>query len=419
MAPAAPTPAPAPRAAGAAGRGAGTLALTVAVGVVAFNLRPALTAVAPVLAEIQRTTGLSGAEAGLLTTIPVLAFGACSPLAPWLGRRVGMEAALVGSLLLLGAGVLVRSLPALAPLFVGTVLVGVAIAIGNVLVPALIKRDFADPRAATGIYSVALSAGAAVAAGVGVPLDRAVGGWRPGLAVWAAPLVLAAVLWGFRLRDAHHDVGLVHVRAGVWRDGLAWQVTIFMGLQSLGFYSMVAWVPTIFQQQGIGATTAGLLLSLSGLASLPAAFVVPLLASTPARQRAAVAATVVLNGLALAGLLWHPRAGAAAWMVLLGLSQGAALSLALTFIVARAPDTRLAAELSGMAQAVGYLVAGLGPFLMGALRDGTGSWTLPLVLLVAVLAPELACGLGSTRTRAVGTPAGARGPGVAHPGGGE
>lgn len=388
-----------------------------AVAVVAFNLRPAITAISPVLAEIQRSTGLTAAEAGLLTTIPVLAFGACAPLAPWLGRRLGMETALVGSLVLLGAGVLVRSVPALAPLFVGTVAIGVAVAIGNVLVPALVKRDFPhDPRLMTGIYSVALSGGAAVAAGVAVPLDAAVGGWRLGLAFWAAPLVVCIGLWGLRLRDAHHDIGAVHVSGRLWRDARAWQVTAYMGLQSLGFYATVAWLPTIFEQQGMSPADAGWLLSLAGFASLPAAFVAPVLASTVPRQRVAVAVAVGLNAVALSGLLWHSRAGAVVWMVLLGVAQGAALSLALTFIVARAPDTARAAELSGMAQTVGYLVAGLGPFALGALRDASGRWTLPLLVLAAVLAPQLASGLGAARPGTVGAPraAPATDPGGAH-----
>lgn len=384
-------------------RTAGTAALVVAVAAVAFNLRPAITSVAPVLTEIQRSTGMSTAQAGLLTTIPVLGFGAFAPLGPWLGRRFGMEAALVGSLVVLAAGILVRSVPAMALLFLGTVLVGVGIAVGNVVVPALIKRDFpSNPRVATGVYSLALSAGAAGVAGVAVPLSDALGGWRQGLAFWTAPVLLCVVLWAFRLRDAHHDIAPVHVSARLWRDGLAWQVTIYMGLQSLAFYSMVAWIPTIFEQHGTGATEAGWLLSLAGFASLPSALVAPVLASSAARQRVAVVVTGACNGLALAGLLWHPRAGAVVWMVVLGLAQGSSLALALHFIVARAPDTRRTAELSGMAQTVGYLVAGVGPLGMGALREISGGWTVPLLAMVVLLAPQLFSGLGATRAGMVG-----------------
>lgn len=379
------------------------MGLIVAVAIVAFNLRPAITSVAPVLTEVQRTTGLSAAGAGLLTTLPVLAFGACASLAPVLGRRIGIEATLVGAIGMLVVGVLVRSAPATAPLFGGTVLVGVGIALGNVLVPALIKRDFPlNPRLATGIYSVALTGGGALAAGVTVPMAQATGGWRDGLALWAAPAGLCLVVWTTRLRDAHHDIGPVHVGAGLWRDGLAWQVTCFMGLQSFGFYSMVAWLPTIFEHHGVHAAAAGWLLSLSGFASLPAAFATPVLASSPLRQRWVAGFLVAMSAIALGGMVWHPVAGAVAWMVLLGLSQGGTIALALTFIVVRAPDARRATELSGMAQTIGYLVAGAGPLVLGAVRDATGNWTVPLVIALVVLAPELGCGLGASRARTVG-----------------
>lgn len=383
---------------------ASRLALVVAVVLVAVNLRPALASVGPVLAEVQRTTGLSSAAAGALTTVPVLAFGSCAPLAPVLGRRFGIEGTLLGVLVLLGAGILVRSAPSLVALFAGTVAVGVAIAVGNVLVPALVKRDFPHRlRQMTGVYSVALAAGAALAAGVTVPLERAMGtDWRVGLALWSVPVALAVVAWTARLADAHRDIDRVRVSGRLWRDPLAWQVTVFMGLQSLGFFSTLAWLPSLFVQHGLRAAEAGALLSLAGVASLPAAFAAPVLASTPARQRAAVAVAVALDAAALAGLLWRPAGGAVVWMVLLGLAQGAALALALSFVVLRAPSAERAAELSAMALTVGYLVAGVGPLLVGALRQASGGWTVPLVVLAVVLAPQLAAGLGASRPLTVG-----------------
>ncbi|MGH8980179.1 MAG: MFS transporter, partial [Acidimicrobiales bacterium] len=250
---------------------------------VAVNLRPAITAVGPVLTGIERTTGLSAASAGLLTTLPVLAFGLCSPLAPAIARRYGIEATVAGSLVVLVAGLAVRAAPSVALLFLGTAAAGVAIAAGNVLVPAVIKRDFPlRARVATGTYSVALSAGAALAAGVSVPLTHSIGGgWRLGIAFWAAPAMVALVLWVAATSGSHHAISPMHAPARLWRDPLAWQVTVFMGLQSLGFYALVAWIPTIFQQHGVSASTAGWLLSLSGFASLPAAFAAPLLATGP------------------------------------------------------------------------------------------------------------------------------------------
>lgn len=181
-----------------------------------------------------------------------------------------------------------------------------------------------------------------------------------------------------------------------------------MAFQSLGFYSLTAWLPTISEQNGVRAAPAGLLLSVAGFASLPSAFVAPLLASSPSRQRVAVAATVVLNATALEGMLWHPVEGAVAWMVLLGLAQGAAISLALSFIVLRAPSASRAAELSGMAQTTGYLVASVGPLMVGALHDTTGGWLLPLVVMEGVLALQLLAGLGASRPLVVARSPGPR-----------
>lgn len=389
---------------------AGALLLSAVV-LLAANLRPALASMAPVLTQVQRSTGLSSAVAGMLTTIPVIAFGACAPLAPLLGRRFGIEATLLGVLALLAAGILVRSAPSLVALFAGTAAVGVAIAVGNVLLPALIKRDFPTRvRQMTGLYSAGLAGGAAVAAGVTVPLERATGaGWRVALAMWAVPAAVGVLLWVRHAGDAHRDIAPVHVRGNLWRDAVAWQVTAFMGLQSLEFYTLLAWIPTILVQHGVHPAAAGWLLSLSGLASLPSAFAAPVLGSTPRRQRAAVVLAVGLTAGGVLGLLWAPTTAPAVWMVLLGLGQGAALSLALSFIVLRAPDSTQAAELSGMAQTVGYLVAGLGPFAVGAVRQWTGSWTGPLVLLAALLVPELVGGLQAGRPRFIGRQADGKG----------
>ncbi|MGH9082916.1 MAG: MFS transporter, partial [Acidimicrobiales bacterium] len=227
-------------------------------------------------------------------------------------------------------------------------------------------------------------------------------GWREALALWAVPAAAGVALWTTRLAGSHRDIDAVHVSGRLWRDPLAWQVTAFMGLQSLGFYATLAWLPTIFEQHGVAPTPAGWLLSLAGIASLPAAFAAPVLGSSPARQRVVLVGVAGLNALALAGLLWRPVAGSAAWMVLLGLAQGAALSLALSFIVLRAPNAARAAELSGMAQSVGYLLAGLGPSAVGAVRQYTGGWVWPLALLAIFLFPELAAGLAASRPLVVG-----------------
>jgi MFS transporter, CP family, cyanate transporter len=385
-------------------RGRSQIGLAIAVALVAANLRPAITAVAPLLTRIRDSTGLSSAGAGLLTTIPLLAFCAFSLVAPILGRRIGMEATVVGALVLLVVGIVLRSAPTLATLLTGTAVLGVAISLGNVLVPAIVKRDFPGREgAATGLYAVALNGGAALGVGISVPLVDAVGGsWRDGLALWAAPAVLCLVLWLRLARDTHHDIALVHVGGRYWREPLAWQVTLFTGIQSLGYYSTVAWLPTDFEQHGIHAATAGWLLSLAGFCQMPTAFAVPAFAHSARRQRIAVAVTVALNAAALVGVLLRPAAGAAAWMVLLGLAQGAAFGLALNIILARSATVESAVQLSAMAWTVGYLLASAGPATLGALHDATSGWTVPVLALVVVLAPQLACGLAASRPLVIG-----------------
>src|SRR5579862_3585052 len=347
----------------------GQVGIAVAVSLAALSLRPAITSVAPLLTRIQSSAGLSGAEAGLLTTIPIVAFGACSFLAPGLGRRIGIEVTVVGALTLLVTGIALRSAPTVATLLVGTSL------LGNVLVPAVVKRDFPGREGpATGLYLVALTGGAALGAGVTVPIVDAVGGsWRIGLAFWAVPAAACLVLWFRRLSGVHHDIAPVRVDRQYWRDPLSWQVTLFFGIQSLGFYATAAWLPTDFEQHGIHAATAGWLLSLGALCQMSTAFAVPALAHSPLRQRGAVVVAVAMSGAGLAGVLVWPATGAAAWMVLLGLSQGATLGLALTFILVRSPSVSGAAQLSAMAQGVGYLLASVGPATLGALRDVSGA----------------------------------------------
>lgn len=383
---------------------AGSLVLAATVTVVALNLRPGITAVGPLLTSIERSTGLPGTLAGLLAALPLLAFGLCSPIAPAIARRAGIERTVFGALVLLVAGLLVRVVPGVGLLYAGTALLGVAIALANVLVPALIKREFSSRAGvATGLYAVALSAGGALGAGLAVPLARLAGtGWRGGLALWAVPAAVCLVVWLAQLRGVHRDISPVRISARLWRDGLAWQVTTFMGMQSLGFYATYAWVPSVLESHGMDAAAAGWLVSLAGFASLPAAFVAPLLGAAPRRRRAVVAVTLGLDATALVGLMVRPVGGAVAWMIVLGVAQGAAIAVALNFIVMRAPDAARAAELSAMAQTVGYLLASTGPLAVGALHDATGGWTVPLALLVLALVPELLCGIGASRALVVG-----------------
>jgi CP family cyanate transporter-like MFS transporter len=369
----------------------------------AANLRPALTGVAPLIGQIRADTGLSNGVAGLLTTLPLLAFGLLSPIAPRVARRFGMERMLLASLLVLAAGILLRWAEAVAALFLGTVVLGSAIAVANVLLPSLVKREFPGRAGLmTSVYSTSLGISAAFAAGVSVPLAQVAGiGWRGALAVWAVPALLAGVAWLPQLgRNDYPEGPSARSSIGVgdlWRSPLAWQVTLFMGLQSLAYYVTLTWLPEFLQAEGMGAARAGWMLGLSQAVAIVTMFLAPMIAERRPSQRGVVVVAVGISGVGALGLLVAGSTASTLWVVLLGLGQGASFSLALTFFALRSPDPGHAAALSGMAQSVGYLLAAGGPFLFGVMRDVTGTWKVPLALLLTVTVCLLIAGIGAAR----------------------
>lgn len=363
----------------------------LAIVLAALNLRPGVVAVSPLLGEILAEEGLSATAGGVLTTLPVLCFGILAPVAPGLARRVGLERALFGSLVLLCLGFALRLVPGIGPLLVGTLAVGSAIGLGNVLLPALIKRDFADRVGLmTGLYSMALSGGAALAAGLTVPIATATGmDWRATLASWGLLAVLGAAVWAPRalrspgIAATLRPPGATPADAvrSVWRSPLAWAVTVLMGTQSLSFYAVNAWLPEIFVAAGRSVAVGGWLLALTNLLGIVGSFVTPVLAGRMRRQRGIGVVIVALITTGLVGLILAPDA-AVLWVVLLGLGQGGGISLALTLMALRTEDAARTSELSGMAQSAGYVLAACGPLGLGVAHDATGSWTAPLVLLV-------------------------------------
>ena len=384
--------------------------LMLAFVLLAANLRPALTSVAPLIGQISTSTGISNGVAGLLTGLPLLAFAVLSPIASRLARRFGMERVLLASLLVLAAGILLRSAGAVAALFLGTAILGAAIAVGNVLLPSLVKREFPDRTGLmTSTYSTALAASAAIAAGASFPITYQAGiGWRGSLALWALLALVAAVAWFPQIRSTdamNASTGTSRGVTGLWSSVLAWQVTLFMGLQSLGYYVVLTWLPEILQEEvGMSAAQAGWMLALAQVVVIPSMFLAPVFADRRPSQYSVVVASVTLTGAGTLGLLVAASTATALWVVLLGLGQGACFSLALTFFALRAPDSEHAAALSGMAQSVGYLLAAGGPFLFGVLRDATHAWIVPLVLLFAVAVCLLVVGFGAARDAYVATP---------------
>ncbi|WP_251096442.1 MFS transporter [Streptomyces sp. Caat 7-52] len=396
---------PAPR----SGRRADALTL-VGLVLLALNLRAAITGIPPVLATLQSALHLTGTQAGVLTTLPVLCLGVFAPVAPVLARRIGTEAVLAVALALILAGVLVRTLPTPAGLFAGTLLAGAGIALGNVLMPAVIKRDFPDRIGLmTGLAMTLMAATGALAAGLAVPLTTATG-WRTALTVWAAPALAAATTWTLLAARRTHSrppatTPLTPVptgpRTSVLRSPLAWAVSALLGIVSLCFYVLVAWTPQIMSDEGYPTAEAGAMTSVMLTIGIPFGLAVPVTAARLADQRPLVVTVIALKAAGLTGILLAPE-HAWAWTGLLGIGIGAGFPLAMTLLNLRSPDPVTAAGLSAMAQTGGYLLAGCGPVAIGLLHTLTGSWDTPLLLLIACTVPELLVGLVAGRPGFVG-----------------
>jgi CP family cyanate transporter-like MFS transporter len=375
--------------------------------IISFNLRPAIVAVSPLLTEIQATFGLSGAGVGLLSTLPLLCFGLLAPVAPRLVHRFGSGVVLLGCLFTLLAGLLVRSLPTLAGLFLGTLLIGIGVGIANVLMPGILKQDFPGHIGImTGLYTMMLSAGATFAAGTIVPLYRVLGrNWHLAVGFWALPVALAILLWLPSRALGRRAPSVVQRRptSGLWRSSVAWALTIFMGLQSLEFYATVTWLPTIFRDRGTPSETAGFLLALVSVVGMLGAFVAPWIAHKMTDQRLAVAIGVGAMALGTAGLLVDPHHLDVLWTVLLGWGQGSSMGLALMMMVVRASSGDEAMALSGMAQGLGYLIASVGPVLIGGFFDFSHGWSVPLIVLLVLLGVQAIAGDYAARDRTVGS----------------
>ena len=377
--------------------------LVVAVAAAGLNLRTAITSVPPLFPDLQTQLHLSSATLSLLAATPVICFGVVSAFTAWLNRRYGEEMILLVALVLLTAGLLVRGVAPGVMLFPGTVLAASAIAVLNVLLSSMAKRRWPERAGLLiGIYLTTLSVGAILSSLLSVPLYDRSGSVQLALGVWAVPAALAVLLWLPQLRyrtagpaPAAADGTVAPARAGVkvYRYALTWQVTAFMALQSLLYYAALSWLPTIFQDRGDSAITAGNLLALMGVGNLTTSLLVPVLAHRRPSQRGLVVPSLIGTAAGLAGCLWAPLGSAPFWVLILGVSQGSCLGLAIFFMLARAPDAAVAASLSAFAQSVGYLVASAGPLMVGLLHSATGSWNLPLALLLVLCAAELATGL--------------------------
>ena len=369
---------------------------------IAFNLRPLFSSLAPVLPELMRTLDVSPLGAGFLTTLPVFCLGIFAPIAPGLARRMATERLLLALLCVLAVGTALRGIASYPAILVGAVLGGASIAMLNVLLPGLVKRDFPDRVALmTGLYSMFLCAGAALAAGFTVPLSRALdGSWSAALALWSLPVVAVALFWATVTRRSTQPPRAVEAGYGwLWRDPLAWQVTAFMGMQSALAYCVFGWLAPILRERGVEAETAGWVVSVSLFGQVVASLLGPWFATLGRDQRGTAVGMLGLAVAGLLGLLYAPLPFVWIMALVQGFGQGALFSVAMTVIILRAPDPPAAAALSGMAQGVGYVLAGFGPIAVGAIRTATGSFAAAgtLFSLLGVATGLAALGAGRDR----------------------
>lgn len=361
---------------------------------VAVCLRGPITGVGPLLQEIQSYLGLNNTAAGILATLPLLAFAGFSLFAPKLALRFGTENTLLAALGLLIIGILWRSAGGSWAVYLGTALLSMAIAVGNVLIPGLVKQHYPlQVGLITALYALTMNLGGAAGSAVSVPLSEEwQWGWRGALAVWAIPGMLALLIWvtqvvavksmpsAVQADHAQHPLAKI----SLWRNPLAWMVTLFMGLQSLMFYTLLSWLPHILAEEGISATQAGAMLGMMQVVVLPITLITPILASKLRHQQWLGVVCGMILVLSMVVFVAHWSAWYFTAVLWLGVGMGGAFSLSMMLFGLRSDSITEAAALSGMAQAVGYLLAACGPVLFGLLHDWTHSWIYPLVLLLLV-----------------------------------
>ena len=384
---------------------AGGALLAVAVVLTALNLRPAVTSVATVLGDIRGELSVSATWAGLLTTLPALCFAGAGFAAPWLARRFGMGPTISGAMIALTLGLALRVAGGPQVILGATLVACAGIALVNVLIPVVIKGSFPlRIGLMTGIYTAALQGGGALGSAVTPGLEDPLGGWRAALAAWAVLSLLALAVWIPATRR-HRCAWAQHTarsgeRRSLLRNPLAWTVTLFFGSQAFMAYIVMGWLPQVFIDNGVDKSHAGLLVGLTSLIGVPVSLLVAPLAARKTSQSGWILALGVFGFAGAVGVMVAPAAQPVVWSVLLGIGMSA-FSMSLAVLGLRARTSEDTAQLSGMAQGFGYLIAGTGPFLFGLLHDVSHGWTVPWVMFLAVYAVQIVAGMMAGRPRYV------------------
>jgi MFS transporter, CP family, cyanate transporter len=368
--------------------------LLLCIVLVAVNLRVVLASLPPLVHTIQSDLGLSGAGAGLLTTLPVLCMGLFAPVSQRLARAVGREATVGIALVLLLGGLLLRlGGSVLALLLLSTLLAGVGISLCGTVLPGIVKEFFPHrPGFVTGVYLLAMMVGATAASALSVPLSHLLGSWERSLAAWSVLAVIGLLAWLPVLRavNDHGEPDPETARALPWGSSTAWLLAGYLAMQSFGFYSQLAWIPPSYEDRGWTASDAGLLLAVWSIVQLASGLGVPLLADRMTDRRPLVAASIISGLAGLLGVLVAPDAAPVLWVALMGLGQGGGFALGLVKLVDYAPSPAASARLSALVFLVSYSTASLGPLVFGAVHDATDGFTVPYALLAVVLAAQLA-----------------------------
>ncbi len=371
-----------------------SIILILGILLIAANLRGPITGIGPVLDQVIDSFQLTSSQAGMLTTLPLLAFAIASPMATTLAKKQGLEISLFIALVLIGLGLSTRLIDSVIILYLGTAVIGVGIAIGNVLLPSLIKRDFPHKVAVmTSAYVLAMGIFAGSYSALLIPLAAYQNiGWQIALASYGLITLFSLIIWLPQLKlhtKPTKDLTQSHTQGKIWHHAIAWHVTLCLGLNSFFTYIMIAWLPNILIEGGHDAQQAGVLHGAFQMASaVPGIILIPLLSKLK-DQRILALSLAILGFICALGLLYFPHF-AFIWSTTLGFCAGAIFILGLSYISLRTHHSRQAASLSGMAQCVGYLLAAIGPMFAGALHSHFNSWA-PVLWLCALA--SLLCGV--------------------------